>query len=122
MKKIMIPLGILLFASCYNDKEDQLYPQPVGGCDTANMSFATHIQPIMNQSCAIAGACHNATAKSLGHDLSSYAGTVAAVNSGRYLGAIRHETGFFQMPKGMTKLGDCEIAKITAWVNQGTKQ
>lgn len=126
MKKFIIPIGLLLFASCYNDKEDQLYPKPGGGsgggtaCDTANMSFATHIQPIM-AGCATAG-CHDAVTKSFTHDLSSYTGVVASVNTGRFLGAIRHDASYFAMPKGLSKLSDCDIAKVTAWINQGTKQ
>lgn len=122
MRKIIIPLGLLFLASCYADKEDQLYPAGGGGgCDTTNVSFATKIQPILNQSCALSG-CHDAATKSYGHDLSSYNGAVAAANSGRLLGSVKHETGFLQMPKGMTKLGSCEISKITAWVNAGKPQ
>lgn len=124
MRKLIIPLGLLLFASCYNDKEDELYPKPSGSgntCDTANLSFATHIRPIINTSCAGAG-CHDAVTKSFGHDLSSYNGVVTAVNSGRLLGAIRHDANFQPMPKGLPKLGNCEISKISAWVNQGMKQ
>jgi hypothetical protein len=120
MRKLIIPLGILLFAGCYNDKEDVLYP---GGqvCDTTTMSFAIHIQPIVNQNCATAN-CHDAVTKSFGYDLSNFNGVVSAVNSGRLLGAIKHETGFQPMPKGLPELGDCEISKISGWISQGMKQ
>ena len=120
MKKLLIPIGLLLFASCYNDKESELYPSS-GSCDTSAVTYTTDIQPILSQYCANAN-CHDAATKSFGHDLSSYSGAVTAANSGRLLGSIKHETGFQQMPKGMQKLGDCEISKVSAWINQGTKQ
>lgn len=123
MKKVIFPLAFLLLVGCYNDKESELYPSPAtggGGCDTANMTFAK-VQPIFNQSCALAG-CHDAVTKSFNHDLSNYNGVVTSVNSGRFLGAIRHDAGFLQMPKGMPKLDDCKLTQITAWVNAGMPQ
>ena len=123
MRKIIIPFCILLLAACYSDKEDQLYTAPSTGtgCDTANISFATHIQPIMNQYCAISG-CHDAVTKSFTHDLSSYAGVKSSAERGRFLPSIKHESTYLPMPKGMAKLGDCEITKITAWINAGMPQ
>jgi len=122
MKKIFIPLAVLFLAGCYNDKESELYPSPSGsgGCDTTNMTFAK-VQPIFSQTCAQAG-CHDAITKSFTHDLSNYDGVKTAVNSGRLLGAIKHETGFMQMPKGLPKLDDCKISQIQAWVNAGMPQ
>lgn len=118
MKKIIPILSLVLLASCYNDKEDQLYPQPTGGCDTTNVTFATDIQAIGTNSCAFGG-CHDAATKSSGYDLTTYAGFKLAVDNNRLLGSINRDNGFSAMPKGMNKLGDCEIAKITAWVNAG---
>lgn len=126
MRKIFIPICAILLAGCYYDKEDELYPGPGaggggGGCDTANISYATDIKPIFDQYCALAG-CHDATTRSFSHDLSDYQGSSTSANSGRLLGAIRQDPGFNPMPKGMAKLGDCEISKITAWVNAGAPQ
>lgn len=130
MKKYIIPLSIVLFASCYNDKEDQLYPSPTtggpgggsgGGCDTMGMTYTTNIKPIFDQSCALAG-CHDASTKSSGWDLSSYSGAAATANGGRLLGSIMHQSGFSTMPKGMNKLDDCKISQIKAWVNAGAPQ
>lgn len=112
---------MLILAGCYSDKEDQLYPQPTTGCDTANISFATHVQPVLNQYCATPQ-CHDAITKSFTHDLSNYEGAKTVAEKGRLLGSINREPGFLHMPKNMDKLGDCEIAKITAWVNAGTPQ
>jgi hypothetical protein len=117
-------IAILVAAGCYNDKADQLYPEPAnpgsGGntCDTTTMSYAIDIKPIMNQYCGLSG-CHDAATPSFGYDLTIYNGLKQAHTNGRLLGAINHQSTFQPMPKGMSKLTDCNINKITAWVNQG---
>lgn len=127
MKKLILPICIMLLASCYNDKADQLYPEPTTGgtggssCDTTALTYTTDIKPIFDQSCALSG-CHDAATKSYGWDLSSYSASKAALQGGRVLGAIKYESGFIQMPKGMNKLSDCNISKIEAWFNAGMPQ
>ena len=125
--KHILPLAaiaLLIVTGCYNDKADKLYPEPTtttpGGntCDTANMSFTTNIKPIISQYCAVAGCHDNATAIA-GYDLSNYTGVQQSVTGARLLGVINHQSGFSPMPKNMSKLSDCNINKITAWVNQG---
>lgn len=46
---------VLLFYSCYNDKEEILYGAIT--CDGANTSFAVNVFPIIQTNCAITG-CH----------------------------------------------------------------
>ena len=125
MKKLIVPLMIVLLSSCYYDKEDQLYPLSNSGsggtCDTTNVTYTAAIQPILAQNCALSG-CHDAATKSSGYDLSSYDGAKATANSGRMMGSIKQENGFSPMPKGMTKLNDCNISKISAWINKGMPQ
>lgn len=123
VKLALLPVMVmLLVAGCYNDKADLLYPEPTqpGGntCDTASMSYATHIKPITDQYCATAS-CHNGSVNAGGYNMSSYAGLKLTVTNNRLLGAINHQSGFSIMPQGMSKLSDCNINKITAWVNQG---
>lgn len=125
--KHVLPLAataVVMAAGCYNDKADQLYPEPTnpggGGntCDTANMSFATNIKPILKQFCTDLG-CHTGNGAPGTYLLNAYGGTKTYVDNNRLLGAIRHENGFTAMPQGTSKLSDCNINKITAWVNQG---
>lgn len=85
-------------------------------CDTNNVAFAAHIQPIFDKYCK---GCHSGSAAPLGIMLDSYAGVSAAANSGRLLGAIRREGGFAPMPQGGNKLSDCEIRQIEKWVDGG---
>lgn len=123
MKKLLMPICMLILAGCYYDKEDQLYPSPVAGsgCDTANISYAKDIAPILNANCALGG-CHDAVTKSYNHDLSNYDGVVASVKTGRFLGSVMQDAGYLAMPKSAAKLGDCELSKISAWINAGTPQ
>jgi hypothetical protein len=122
MKRIFaLCIGIVALAGCYNDKADQLYPSNTNSCDTATVSFAADIAPVLQQKCATSG-CHDATTIQSGYNFANYSGAKLAADNKRLLGAIRWESGFSQMPKGMPKLDDCSINKITRWVNQGAQQ
>lgn len=75
MKKLIyLLLGSFLLAGCYYDNEEELYPASPNPNDTAEVSYAASIQPMIAQNCAIPG-CHVANAQS--PDLSSYAGLFA---------------------------------------------
>lgn len=118
MQKVVVvmPLTILftiMVISCSKDNEAALGN---GTCDTLNMSFATNIQPLFNTYCT---SCHNPSTFSGGQDLTTYAGVVNATDNGKLLGVINHAPGFQKMPQGAAKLSDCNISKITAWINQG---
>lgn len=104
-------------AGCYNDKYDQLYPTGTAVCDTTTVSYAADVQPILTAKCNTAG-CHDATASG-GYTLTTHAGAQTAAGSGKLLGSINWTAGFSAMPKNLPKLSDCEINKITRWVNQG---
>lgn len=121
-KKLLLLVCIVGLAGCYKDTEEELYPDwstppPAGGCDTTDVSFATTIKPILDQYCATAG-CHNITAAA-GYDLSTYAG--ANLAKGRIVGAVKWETGYSAMPQGGSKLNNCQISQISAWVAEGAK-
>ena len=85
-------------------------------CDTNKFAFAADIQPIMDKYCK---GCHSGTSAPLGIVLDSYSGVVAAANSGRLIGVIKHEAGFAPMPQGGNKLSDCEVIKIEKWIGSG---
>lgn len=112
---LLVPAALI--AGCYNDKYDKLYPTGTVTCDTATVSYAADVQPILTAKCNTAG-CHDATA-SAGYMLTTHAGSQAVAATGKLLGTINWTTGFSAMPKNLPKLSDCEINKITRWVNQG---
>ncbi|MGV3656306.1 MAG: hypothetical protein ACO1NX_00070, partial [Chitinophagaceae bacterium] len=88
-----------------------------GTCVTTNMRYGADIAPIIQANCF---ACHsNATASISGFSLEGHSNLKAKVDDGRLLGAITHATGFSPMPQGSAKLSDCNISKITAWINAG---
>lgn len=106
--------AIISATGCYNDNREELYP--ITSCDTANVTYAAVVKPIIDSKCATSG-CHLGTAPS-GYDLSSYAMVASVANNGKLVAAIEH-TGPSPMPKGLPKLDDCTIAKIKIWVNAG---
>ncbi|RYZ52206.1 MAG: hypothetical protein EOP49_09985 [Sphingobacteriales bacterium] len=105
-------------SGCYNDNIEELYPAGGAGCDTVNITFAAKIAPILNGNCTSSG-CHSGSAPAGGYNLTTYQGAKAAVDNNRLIGSITHASGFSPMPKNLPKLPDCDIQKITIWVNHG---
>jgi len=87
------------------------------GCDSNEFSYSGAIKPILDNNCK---GCHNNTLMSGGNSFETYTSTIAVVNSGRFLGAIKHQSGYSAMPKGGVKLSDCQIMKIEKWIASGT--
>ena len=121
MKPILLSIlticCVLLYASCAkNNKEDILAQQ--GQCDTSITGYAQIIKPILDQQCATSG-CHNSTTKAGGYDLETFSSLQSIALGTKFLGSLKHETGFSPMPKNSGKLDDCSIQKIETWVNKG---
>jgi hypothetical protein len=86
-------------------------------CDTSMaMSYTSHITPIINANCK---GCHNSANPSAGIDVTTYNTLKTIVDNGKLLGVIAHQIGYSPMPKNGSKLSDCNIAKITKWINNG---
>jgi len=119
-KFIMGLLGvfaIIAISSCDDE------PDPVDMCDTTNMTYNSDIKEIFDSTCTFSG-CHDMDAALTIGSLTSYDNAVAFVEFGRILGAINHEATFKPMPYpvGTTKMPQCNIDKITAWINDGTPE
>jgi hypothetical protein len=97
----------------YNNRCDS------AGCDSTNVTYTTTINPIMQAWCT---GCHSGSNPSNGLRLDNYNDVVASANSGRLMGAIRHEAGYKPMPNGGGMLSSCEIALIQKWINLGKPQ
>jgi len=89
------------------------------GCDSTNVTYTKSIQPIINMWCL---SCHSGSNPSNGLSLETYDQVVACANSGRLMGALRHELGYFAMPQGGTSLSTCEINLFQKWINIGKPQ
>lgn len=87
-------------------------------CDTANVSFASSVKPILENNCTT---CHTGASGNAGVDLSTFNGVTAVVNRGRIFPRVLTASGGAQqMPPG-SRLTACDINKIVAWVNQGAR-
>jgi hypothetical protein len=111
IKKIACVLTgvVLLFYSCYNDKEEILYGAIT--CDGVNTSFAVNVFPIIQTNCAITD-CHAAGSTNGPGPLTSYTQIKNA--------AIEIKSAVVSrfMPKdGNLTIG--QIKTISCWVDAG---
>lgn len=112
---ILLAVATVLLASCYNDNEEDLYPQ-TSDCDSTNVTYSATIAPIMATSC---NGCHSSAAASGGVVTDTHDGLKAIASNGKLYGAVNHATGFSPMPQGGSKLAQCTIDKIKTWVDAG---
>lgn len=89
------------------------------GCDTANVTFYATIQPVIGIYCI---GCHSSSNPAYSINLSTYDGVAGVANSGRLMGALRWETGFFPMPKNGNQLSACQISQFQKWIDTGMPQ
>lgn len=104
----------LLFAACKDDDADL--------CDTTDLTYNNDIAAIINNSCTLSG-CH-ASGTTTTFPMGNYQKALVAVGFDRIIGAINHENGFEPMPypAGTAKLDQCDIDKLTAWINDGAPE
>ena len=112
---IFLLIGMFL-SGCYYDVESELYPS--SECSTSDMSYQNDILPLIDVACY---QCHDAANNFGGITLEGYAALKTFADNGQLVGVIKHESGFSPMPQGSPKLLDCEIEKVEAWIEQGTK-
>jgi len=102
----------LLF-SCYYDNEEELLGENAPVCKLEEVTFSGDIEPIVAQSCAING-CHLPGGAGNGVFL-TFEGILAKVTNGSLQNRVVQER---TMPPNAS-LSDCEINKISFWINQG---
>lgn len=89
------------------------------GCDSNIYTYALAIKPLINSYCTGCHSTAGAASSGGGIILDTYTGVSTVANSGRLLGALQHATGYSAMPKGGSKLSDCEITQVSKWVQAG---
>lgn len=113
---LLISLSVLLLSSCYYDNGEDLYGQ-LAPCDTSNVKYSVQVVNILSQNCY---RCHGGNAvDGAGVKLQDFQVVKGNALSGTLLGVLKHAPGYVQMPKNATKLSNCDIAIIEAWVKQG---
>ncbi len=96
--------------------KDLACDEMAGECDTTLVSYSNFISPLLAANCV---GCHSGGSPSGSIDLNSYNGVQTVAMNGRLLGAVSWTASFQPMPKGSSKLSDCTIDKIKAWINDG---
>ena len=128
--KISSKISIFLISSfvcigltgCYYDTEEELYPDSGSTtCDTVSVSYATDIVPIVSTKCSNPG-CHAGVNAAAGIPLETYAGVKGFLDTdkARFISSIIWDGNASNMPKGASsKMIDCNINTIKAWINAG---
>lgn len=93
------------------------------GCDTTNVTFNGTIKPLIQNSCT---GCHNAASPGGGYNLTNYAddvsgnlGVQSSALNGALSGSVNHTGVWSNMPKGGSKLPQCQLDQIRIWVDAG---
>lgn len=112
---VLIIVAIVFgFSSCYYDKKELVYPIDTTGCDTASITYNSHIQSLLSEKCY---QCHSGTAVSgNGIKLDSYSGAKA------YGPTMVVQVETAAMPQGGPALSSCNIARIRTWVRNGSPE
>ncbi|MBK7029438.1 MAG: hypothetical protein IPH45_09570 [Bacteroidales bacterium] len=86
------------------------------GCDTTNVTYLTHIKPLLQNHCQ---GCHSGGNPSGGIPLVIYSDAKAIADNGKFLGTINQLNGYSPMPQNSNKLTDCQINMVKIWINLG---
>lgn len=111
---ILIITTIAIACTFIND--DDMDKDNTENCDTDTISYSLTITSVMNSNCV---ACHNTNSASAGINVDNYEGVKLAIEEGNFMAAIKHEKGAKAMPQGRSKLSDCTISQIQAWIDNG---
>jgi cytochrome c5 len=113
---LVLPIALSLWlASCTYENELELYPE-IAGCDTANVTYSGDISQIVSANCNV---CHSGSAPPSNVRTDNYEDLKIVAENGLLLNVVNHAAGFPAMPKDKPKLSDCDILKITIWVQDG---
>jgi len=85
-------------------------------CDTLNVTYTGTIFPIIQNSCM---GCHSGASPDGQIDLTTYQNIFTVAQNGKLFGAVNHSQGYQFMPKGGSKLPDCQVDEIRIWIENG---
>jgi hypothetical protein len=119
--RILLACLVITLTACYYDNEEDLYGSTTTTCDLQTVvKFSETISPLISSQCGTSG-CHSTASKAAGISLGTYDAIKSYITSSKavFLGSIKRESSYSPMPKGGTKLSDCNIQKIESWINAG---
>ena len=102
-------------ASCSSDTVD---PTNELDCTGESATYTSEVKGIMDGSCALP-ICHSAGTRAAGINLSTYEDVKRESIRSRFMGSIRRESGFEDMPQGAPKLSDATINTLACWIENG---
>ncbi len=111
---LLVPVLFLLLGmlpACYYDNEEELY----GGCDTAGVSYAGFIRPLLDNKCT--PSCHSGAQPTGNLDFTQYAVVRTAAIDGRLYAAVTRSVDW--MPQNGPRLDNCTLSMIDAWIKAG---
>lgn len=117
MKKFLFSLGIIgtiLTASCYYDVESELYGTKA--CDNTVVSYNGRIKAILDAQCT---SCHGGSTPSASIAVDTYLTAKNADADGKLNCTISQSSGCNPMPKGGSKLSQCDIDACAQWAAAG---
>ncbi|MBM3435267.1 MAG: cytochrome c, partial [Bacteroidetes bacterium] len=91
-----------------------IIPPDTTGCDSSAVTYPGTIYPIFEANCL---SCHAPPVPQAGIDLTNFESVAFIAQSGKLMGAIKHENGYVPMPQNAPMLSDCEIGLIQKWIN-----
>ena len=89
-------------------------------CTGISPTYTNEIKAILDARCASSG-CHDGNSSAAGVVLDTYNSAVSESKKDKFMGSIRHSSGYNPMPVG-GKLDDISIKKIACWIQNGRLQ
>ena len=90
-------------------------------CETSGLTYGNFAEDFINSTCATSG-CHDANAIESGGNYETYELLTTNDNFSKIKGAINHEDGISNMPRGAAQLDSCSIARMSAWIDAGAPE
>jgi mono/diheme cytochrome c family protein len=120
MRNLLICLIVItgiasLWTACSKTSADKLNGG-IDSCVTANMGYAKDILPILQQYCF---PCHGNGNTVFANGVNLQGSDNGYSEAQGILPNVTHAAGVDPMPAGKPQLGQCEINKIAAWLQQG---
>jgi hypothetical protein len=86
-------------------------------CYSTKFTYSAVVEPLLKSYCV---GCHNSSSLGGGIDLSNYNSVKTVAGGGKLYGSISHATGFSPMPRGGSKLSDCQLKQVDKWIKAGS--
>ena len=109
---------LAFLSACEKTSEEELLSALSPTCDSLNVSYAVHIQPLVAQNCAYAG-CHSYPGPSAGLALEDYASMRDATENGSVLSRIQRSASQSGVMPKTGPMDACSIRQIVRWAQDG---